>query len=60
MKQFVEYNSTPLLSEHFAGIGVRKCQNYKGCNDYLGIDIEIDITKQIRNLYENASHFITI
>jgi len=56
-KQFLLYDSIPLLTQHFAGIGVRKCQNYEGCRDYLGKDIENDIKQQIRCLFENVMKF---
>ena len=52
--KFTEYNDIPILTEHFAGIGIRKCQYYRGCKDYLGKDIENEIKNQIRLLYENA------
>ena len=52
-RKFMPYNKIPLLTEHFAGIGVRKCQKYDGCINYLGINVEKDIKQQIKNLFEN-------
>jgi hypothetical protein len=54
-KIFVEYGDVPLLTQYFAGVGIRACQeSAKAKYQYLGKSIENDVKSQIRKLYEKA------